>query len=76
VALLADYTIGQKEFWLHNFRLGYRTPEGNIEVAAWVRNIEDQRYKNYAFDASNFAKLVVNFVGPPRTVGIDLSISW
>lgn len=76
VGKLPDHAVGQKEFWLHNVRLAYRTPEGNIEVAGWIRNIADERYKNYAFDASNFGKVVLNFVGPPRTVGIDFSISW
>jgi outer membrane receptor protein involved in Fe transport len=71
-----DYSVGQPAFWLHNLRLAYRTPEGNIEIAAWVRNLEDQRYKSYAFDASFFAKAVINFVGEPRTIGLDLSISW
>ena len=49
---------------------------GNIELAVWIRNIEDQVYKVYNFDASNFAKLTINFLGQPRTVGMDLSISW
>ena len=52
------------------------SPAGNIEVAAWVRNLMDKRYKTYAFDASFFSRVVVNFVGEPRTIGLDLSISW
>ena len=44
--------IGQKAYFLHNVRLAYRTPTGNVEVAGWVRNVEDQVYKNFAFDAS------------------------
>jgi iron complex outermembrane receptor protein len=71
-----DFTVGQPAFWLHNLRLAYRTPGGNIEIAAWVRNLEDQRYKRYAFDASFFARAIINFVGEPRTIGLDLSISW
>jgi iron complex outermembrane receptor protein len=71
-----EYTVGQPAFWLHNLRLAYRTPGGNIEIAAWVRNLEDQRYKRYAFDASVFSQVVLNFVGAPRTIGLDLSISW
>jgi len=71
-----EFAVGQPAFWLHNFRLGYRTPEGNIEISAWVRNLADQRYKTYAFDASFFSKVVLNYVGQPRTVGLDLSISW
>jgi iron complex outermembrane receptor protein len=74
--VLPEYTAGQRAFWLHNARLAYRTPEGNIEVAGWVRNLTDQAYKKFAFDASTFSDLVVNFVGLPRTYGVSLSISW
>ena len=68
--------IGQEAFVLHNLTLTYRTPEGDIEVSGWVRNLLDERYKSYAFDASFFSKVVVNFVGDPRTVGADVSIRW
>jgi iron complex outermembrane receptor protein len=74
--LRPEYAVGQPAFWLHNLRLTYRTPEGNIEVAGWVRNLTDEAYKTYAFDASTFAKLDVNFIGEPRTWGVDLTIRW
>jgi iron complex outermembrane receptor protein len=70
---LVDYGVGQKAFFLHNLRLAYRTPSANVEVAGWVRNLEDQTYKNFGFDASQFAHLVINFPGEPRTIGIDIS---
>ena len=71
-----DYAIGQPAFWLHNLRLGYRTPEGNVEIGVWVRNLEDTRYKTYGFDAGQFSKVVINFVGPPRTIGLDFSVNF
>jgi len=73
---LPEYAVGQRKYWLHNLRLAYVAPAGNMELAVWVRNLADQRYKSYAFDATSFAKLTINFVGPPRTIGMDLSISW
>ncbi len=73
---LPDNTIGQAAFVLHNLRLSYRTPDGNIELAGWVRNLNDQVYKSYAFDANEIARTTIYFVGPPRTFGLDLSISW
>jgi len=73
---LPDYTAGQRAFWLHNARLAYRTPGGNIEVAAWVRNFTDEVYKTFAFDASTFSDVVINYVGEPRTWGVSLSVSW
>ncbi|GAG20115.1 unnamed protein product, partial [marine sediment metagenome] len=73
---LPDHTVGQRAFWLHNARLAYRTPEGNLEVACWVRNLTDEVYKTFSFDASTFSNVVINFVGEPRTWGVGLSISW
>jgi outer membrane receptor protein involved in Fe transport len=74
--VLPDYAVGQREYWLHNARLAYRTPTGNIEVAAWIRNIEDTVYKSFAFDVSNFQKVVINFTGTPRTVGLDFRVTF
>ena len=68
--------VVQKAFWQHNVRLGYRTPDSKIEIAGWVRNVTDTVYKTYAFDASTFANLTINFVSEPRTFGLDLMIHW
>jgi outer membrane receptor protein involved in Fe transport len=73
---LPRYAVGQKAYFLHNARLTYRTPTGNVELAGWVRNIEDQVYKNYAFDASRFTGIVINFPGEPRSVGVDFTITF
>jgi hypothetical protein len=70
---LVEYGVGQKRYFLHNVRLAYRTPAGNVEIAGWIRNVEDQVYKNYAFDVSRFTGIVINYVGEPRTVGFDIS---
>ena len=61
---------------LHNIRLSYVTPDGMVEVSGWVRNFTDTRYKTYAFDASIFAETVINFVGDPRTGGVDISLRF
>jgi outer membrane receptor protein involved in Fe transport len=74
--LLPEYAIGQKAYFLHNVRLAYRTPSGNVELAGWIRNVEDQVYKNFAFDVSRFNNLVINFPGEPRTIGFDLSFTF
>jgi iron complex outermembrane receptor protein len=73
---LPEYGVGQRRYWLHNVRLGYRVPEGNIEIAGWCRNLTDEVYKTYAFDASTFANVVINFVGEPRTYGLDLTVRF
>jgi outer membrane receptor protein involved in Fe transport len=47
-----------------------------IEVAGWIRNVTDEVYKTLAFDASQAADLVGNFVGDPRTYGVSISFTW
>jgi outer membrane receptor protein involved in Fe transport len=63
---LPENTIGQRAFWLHNLRLAYRTPGGHVEVAGWVRNLENKAYKTFAFDGAIFRKTTIYFVGDPR----------
>jgi outer membrane receptor protein involved in Fe transport len=73
---LPEYAVGQRRYWLHNVRLSYRVPDGNIEIAGWCRNLTDQVYKTYGFDATSFAKVVINFVGEPRTYGLDFTVRF
>jgi outer membrane receptor protein involved in Fe transport len=73
---LPEFAIGQVAFTLHNARLSYRSPEGNIEVSGWVRNIGNLQYKQTAFDASAFSSLTINYVGDPRTWGIGIVLNW
>ena len=53
---LPDDTIAQPPFWLHNLRLAYRPPGGRIEIAGWVRNLTNQSYKTFAFDAQHLQR--------------------
>lgn len=73
---LPEFTIAQKDFWLHNLRLSYTPPSGNMEIAIWARNIEDKNYKTFAADASAFQRTTIYFVGDPRTYGIDVSVNF
>ena len=68
--------MGQPGFVQHHIRLAWTNEEGNLSVAGWVRNLTDTRYKTSAFDASIFASLVINFVGPPRTAGMDITFNF
>jgi iron complex outermembrane receptor protein len=61
--------IGQPAYWIHNVRLGLRAEDARWEISAWCRNLLDQRYRTFAFDASRFGNVVVNFVGDPRICG-------
>ncbi len=74
--LRPDFTTGQRAYALHNLRLAYSSADGVFEIAGWVRNLTDERYKTFAFDASIFAEVVLNFVGEPRTAGVDVTLSF
>ena len=73
---LPEYAVGQRAHWLHNLRLAYQAPGGHMELAVWLRNLENKVVKTYAFDASRFSSLVVNFVGAPRTYGLSMSFKF
>ncbi|MFP6563082.1 MAG: TonB-dependent receptor [Myxococcota bacterium] len=68
--------VGQCAFWIHNLRLTYASPDGNIEISGWVRNIENTVYRTFAFDASEFAGLTINYVSEPRFYGVDFRVKW
>ncbi len=76
VQFLPKETISQPPFWLHNVRLGYRPPNGRIEIAGWVRNVANQSYKTFAFDASTFNATTIYFVGEPRTYGGTVTVTF
>lgn len=73
---LPKHTIGQRAYWQHNLRLGYSTPNGQVEIAGWVRNVEDKAYKAFAFDASSFNGTTIYAVGEPRTFGGSLTTTF
>jgi outer membrane receptor protein involved in Fe transport len=75
-AFLPDNTIAQPAYWLHNLRATWRSVEGRLEVAGWVRNIENQEYKQFAFDGSSFQSTTIYFVGDPRTYGMSLMVKF
>jgi outer membrane receptor protein involved in Fe transport len=76
VHFLPKDTIGQRPYWLHNFRVAYRTPDGRLELAGWCRNCFDKVYKNYAFDGSTFQNTTIHFVGDPRTYGGTVTVTF
>ncbi|MCH8084226.1 MAG: TonB-dependent receptor [Myxococcales bacterium] len=76
VNFLPKDTIAQPAFWLHNLRLSYRPPDSGWEIAGWVRNLTNESYKTFGFDASTFTDTSIYFVGDPRTYGATLSINF
>jgi len=70
------FTTGQSALWNHNIRLAFKNAAETIEIAGWCRNLTDERSKISAFDASAFAKVVINFVAEPRSCGAQLNLFW
>lgn len=65
--------IGQNALLLHNIRLTYQNPSGDLEFAGWVRNLTNEVYKTLAFDASGGPAFVGNIIGDPRMYGLSLT---
>jgi iron complex outermembrane receptor protein len=73
---LPPLAIGQQAFWLHNLRLTYRTPQDRVEVSAWVRNLTNEAYKEYSFDATTFQGTTIHWVGEPRMFGMTVALRF
>jgi len=74
--ILPKSTIGQDAYWIHNLRLSWITPSENIDISAWVRNVEDKSYKAFGADLTEFQFTTLFFVGDPRTYGVTTSIRF
>jgi len=75
-SFLPANTIGQDAFALHNIRLTYRAPSGEMEISGWVRNITNEIYKTLAFDANQGPGIVGSLIGDPRTYGLSVNVSF
>lgn len=73
---LPKNSIGQRAYWLHNFRLTYSEVDGRFEISGWVRNMTNELYKTFGFDASLVQATTINFLGEPRTYGMELRLNW
>ncbi|WP_285019145.1 TonB-dependent receptor [Novosphingobium sp. fls2-241-R2A-195] len=62
-------TFSQKELWLGDARLAYRT-EGGIEVAAWVKNLTNEYYRTNTFGMF-FNRSMSTYPGERRTYGLS-----
>lgn len=76
VQILPKNTIGQRAYWLHNFRIAFRTLDEHLEVAAWVRNATNTGFKTFAADLTTFQSTTLYFVGDPRTYGGTVSLRF
>jgi len=71
-----DPEIGQSPLWLMNFRLSYRTADSQLEIAGWVRNLADKKYRLDAINLARFRQSVIYAIGDPRTFGVTFQVSF
>jgi len=71
-----DPLITQRSYWLENARIAYAFDQGVWELAAFVRNLSNQKYLSDAFDESSPFGFVEEVVGTPRSVGVQLNYSF
>jgi len=68
--------ISQESYWLYNGQLTYRTPNGNIALTGWVRNMLNKHYKIEVFDLTNGFNTVTEIWSEPRTYRFTVSYRW
>ena len=68
--------IGQAPLWLMNFRLAFRTADSRLEIAGWVRNLADKKYRLDAINLARFRQSVIYAIGDPRTFGVTLQVTF
>ncbi|MAJ61298.1 MAG: hypothetical protein CBC48_15945 [bacterium TMED88] len=73
---LPENTIGQQPYWIHNLLFIYQPPVGNWTLEAFVRNMTNEVYKSFAFDATIFQQTTIYFTGEPRMFGGTLSVTF
>jgi iron complex outermembrane receptor protein len=59
-----------------NARIGFAPAGEHWEFAAFVNNMFDRAYRQYAFDSSQFAGLGLGIYARPRTWGISVSYRY
>jgi iron complex outermembrane receptor protein len=66
----------EESYTVANARIGYASPDGRWEVAAFVNNLFEEEYRVYAFDSSLFSGVVAGVYGKPRIYGVTASFRF
>ena len=67
--------VSQDSYWLANARIALSGRDGAWEVAAWARNLADERYFSQIFRSST-AALLSALAGDPRTYGVEATFRF
>ncbi len=72
-----DYTqnpfVSQPAYWLENIRAGYEFDHGKWEIAAFVRNLSNQKYEDDIFDLRSPFGFLQGITGKPRWIGAEVN---
>lgn len=68
--------LKQDPLWLLNFRLTYKAPTDNFEVAGWIENLTDQAYTVDVFNLARLRRAILHAVGDPRTYGVTATVKF
>jgi iron complex outermembrane receptor protein len=68
-----DLYTQQNAYWLENVRIAYAFDDSQWEVAAFARNIGNQKYFLDEFDLSSPFGFIQGITGMPRTVGGEVN---
>lgn len=63
-------------YHVENIRIGFESADQRWDVAAFVNNLFNERYRSYAFDSSLFAGLVAGVYAKPRTWGVTAKLRF
>jgi len=68
--------ISQGGYWVHDARFSYTVASGALEIAGWIRNIGNEKYKTYALDL--FETVNSNYIqrGRPREYGVQATVRF
>ncbi|MFO0688170.1 MAG: TonB-dependent receptor [Myxococcota bacterium] len=71
-----DSRIGNDPYWIFDARLDYKSPDGSIEIGAWIQNMLDQFYAVTAYDRKKTVGAIVYVPSSPRTFGVTLTYRY
>ena len=74
--VLSDFTVGEKAYWLHGVGIDYSPRDSGIVVSGWVRNLENEAYRNFSADLNTFLGTTIHFIGEPRTYGVTVRVDF
>ena len=64
------------DYTLANLRFGYAADGGRWELAAFVKNVTDERYRTIGFDLATLCGCNEDAYGAPRWAGVSLKINF